>query len=87
MPSWRLMEAESKSRRLELEAREAFEMATRAEAERDATHHEVAMAQLEIDVAGIARVQMESELSRIQHALATSKDPRQKMESELDVVQ
>ena len=39
-----LMEAKSKSRRLELEAREAVERATRAEAERDAAHHEVAMA-------------------------------------------
>ena len=39
-----LMEARSKSRRLELEAREAVERAARAEAERDAAHHEVAMA-------------------------------------------
>ena len=38
------MEARSKSRRLELEAREAVERAARAEAERDAAHHEVAMA-------------------------------------------
>ena len=50
-----LMEAKSKSRRLELEAREAVERATRAKAERDAARHEVARAQLEIDAAGSAR--------------------------------
>ena len=38
------MEAESKSRQLELEAREAVERATRAEVERDVARHEVAMA-------------------------------------------
>ena len=38
------MEAESNSRRWESEAKEAIEWAVRAEAERDATHHEVEMA-------------------------------------------
>ena len=37
------MEAESKLRWLELEAREAVERATRAEAERDVARHEVVM--------------------------------------------
>ena len=46
------MEAESKSRRLELEAIEAVKRASRAKAERDAACHEVVMAQLEIDAAG-----------------------------------
>ena len=50
-----IMEADSKSRRLELEAREAVERETRPEAKRDVTRHEVAMAHLEIDVAGSAR--------------------------------
>ena len=49
------MEAESKSRRLESEAREAIERAVRAEAERDAARHEVAMTRLEIGVASSAR--------------------------------
>ena len=44
-----LMEAESKSRRLELEAREAVERETHAEAERYVSRREVAMARLEID--------------------------------------
>ena len=81
------MEAESKSRRLELEAREAIERATYAEDERDAACHEVAMAQLEINAAGSARAQMESELARVQRALAASKDARWKMECELDAAQ
>ena len=50
-----LMEAKSKSRQLELEAREPAERATRAEAEKDAAHHELAMARLEIDAVGSAR--------------------------------
>ena len=81
------MEAESKSRRLELEAREVVERASHAEEERDVARHEVAMARLEIDAAGSARAQMESELARVQHALATSKDAQRKMESKLDVAQ
>ena len=48
------MEAESKLRQLELEAREATERATRAEVERDVARHEVAQAPLEIDAAGSA---------------------------------
>ena len=82
-----LMEEESKSRRLEVEARESAERATRAKAERDVTRHEVAMARVEIDAAGRARAKMESELAQVQHALAAIEDARQKMESELDVAQ
>ena len=80
-----LMEAESKSRRLELEAREAAKRATLAQAERDVACHEVVMARLEIDVAGSARAQMESKIARVQRALAASEDVKLKMESELDV--
>ena len=50
-----LIEAKSKSRRLELEAREAAERVTRVEAERDVACHELAMVRLEIDVAGKAQ--------------------------------
>ena len=49
------MEAKSKSRQLELEAREVVERAACAEAKRDAARHEVAMARLEIDEVGSAR--------------------------------
>ena len=82
-----LMEAESKSRQLELEVREAVERECRAEAERDAARHELVMDRLEIDAAGSARAQVESELARVQHALAASEDARRTMESELDVAQ
>ena len=58
-----LMEVESRSRRLELEAREVVKRATRAEAERDAARHEVAMARLDIDAESSARAQVESELA------------------------
>ena len=81
------MEAKSKSRRFELEAREAIERATRAEAEKDVTHHEVVMARLEIDAARSARAQMKSKLFWVQRALAASEDAQQKVESELDVAQ
>ena len=82
-----LLETESKSRWLELEAREVVERATRAEAERDVVRHEVAMARLEIDAAGSAQAQMEYELARVQRALAASEDARWKVESELDMAQ
>ena len=81
------MEAESKSRCLESEVREAVERAVHAEKERDAARHEVAMGRLEIDAAGNAQAQMESVLARVQSALATLKDARQKVESELDRAQ
>ena len=82
-----LMEAKSKSRLLELEAREAAERAARAQAERNGTLHEVAMVRLEIDAAGSTRAQMESELAHVQRALAALEDTWRKMEFELDVAQ
>ena len=82
-----LMEEESKSRCLESEVREAVERAVRVEVERDVASHEMAMARLEIDAAGSARGQMESELARVHCALATLKDARHKGESELDRAQ
>ena len=50
-----LKEAQLTIRRLELEAKEASDRASRAESERDAARHEVAMARLEIKAAGSAR--------------------------------
>ena len=44
-----LKEAQLSSRCWELEAKDAMERAVRAETERDAARHEVAMARLEID--------------------------------------
>ena len=74
-------------RRLELEAKEVADRAARAETERDAAPHEVAMARLEIEAAGSARAQVELELSRVQSALTTSEGGQLKSESELGFVQ
>ena len=81
-----LKEAQLNARRWELEAKEVVDKAARAEAEGDATRHETVMARLETKAAGSAREQMESELTRVQCALTTSKGGRLKAESELDYV-
>ena len=57
------MEAESNSRRWESKAKEAGERAVRAEAKRDAAHHEVAMARLDTEAVGSARAHVVSELA------------------------
>ena len=82
-----LIEAKSKSRHWDSEAREAVERAFRAEAEKDAARHEVAMGGLETEAAGSARAHVESELAWVQRALAASEDARRKVESELDGAQ
>ena len=81
------MEAESNLRPWESEAKEVVERAVLAEAERDAANHDVTMARLDTEVAGSARTQVESELTRVQHALVSSKDAQQKVESELKGIQ
>ena len=63
-------------RRLELEARESAERAARAEAERDAACHEAVMAKLVTEEAVNIRAQIESELSRVQRALALAEEAR-----------
>ena len=81
------MEVESKLRRMDLEAREDIERAVHVEAKRDAACHEVAMARLEIEAAGSAQAQMESELARVQRDLTASEDARRKVDFELDGAQ
>ena len=66
-----LKEAQLTIRLLELEAKEATDRAAQVETKRDATQHEVAMAQLEIEVAESAGEQVELELSCVQSALTT----------------
>ena len=80
-----LKEAELACRRLELEAKESAERAAQAEVERDMARHEAAMAKLEIKGAVNARAQMESELARVQRALAVAESARLKAESEHEV--
>ena len=82
-----LKEAQLTIRRLELEAKENADRASRAEIEREAVRHEMAMVRLEIKAAGSARVQVELELSRFQSALTISEGGRVKAEFELGSVQ
>ena len=82
MQSASLKKAELACRRLEPEARESAERAARAEAERDAACHEVAMAKLEIEGAVNTRAQIESELARVQRALALLEEALRRAEFE-----
>ena len=82
-----LKEAQLTIQRLELEAKEVADRATRVETERNAARHKVVMVRLEIEVAGSARAQVELELSRVQSVLTTPEDGRLKAESELSSVQ
>ena len=75
------------ARHWELQTKEVVDKVARAKAERDAARHETTMESLETDVAGSARAQMESELTRVQRALTTSDGARLKAESELDSLQ
>ena len=77
-----LAEAESRSRRWEKEVKEGVEKLARAEAERGATRHEALMALMDVDAAGNARVKMESELAKVQNALAVLEEARRKAEDE-----
>ena len=70
------MEAKASSRSWESEAKEAIERVIRDEAERDDTRHEALMARLDAEAAGRARAQVESELARVQNALAASEEAR-----------
>ena len=79
-----LKEAQSSARRWELEARDVVDRATRVEAERDVSRHEVVMARLEIDEANNALAQMESELTWVERTFTTLEGARLKAESKLD---
>ena len=85
MQSASLKEAELVCHRLELEAKEFAERASRAKAERDTARHEAAMAKLEIEEVVNARAQMESELAQVQCALAVAERARLEAESEREV--
>ena len=82
MQSVSLKKAELACRRLELEARESAERAARAEFERDVAWHEAAMAKLVTEGAVNTRVQIESELARVQRALALAEEARRRAEFE-----
>ena len=54
----------------------------RAEVERDTACHDASMASMDADAAGSARAKVESELSRVQNALAVAEEARWKAEDE-----
>ena len=77
-----LDEAESSSRCWENEAKESIENMARAGAERDVARHDASMARMDSDAARSARAKVESELSRVQNALAIAEEAKQKKEDE-----
>ena len=82
-----LKKAELACRCLELEARESAERASRAESERDSACHEAAMAKLATEGAVNTRAQIESELARVQRALALAEESCRRAEFEHGVAQ
>ena len=82
MQSASLKKVELACRHLELEVRESAERTARAEAERDTACHEAAMAKLATEGAVNTRAQIESELARVQRALARAKEALRRAESE-----
>ena len=86
MQSASLKKAKLACRRLELEVKESAKRAAQAEAERDAACHEAVMAKLAIEGAVNARAQIDSELARVQCALALEENACQRVESEHGVV-
>ena len=85
MQSASLKEVELACHRLELEAKESAERTARAEAERDTSNHEAAMAKLEIEGAVNVRAQIESELAQVQRALMVAKSACLRAEFEREV--
>ena len=77
-----LVEAESSSRHWENEAKESIEKMAQVEAERDVARHDALMTRMDADAAGNVGTQVESELARVQNALAISEEARRKAGSE-----
>ena len=77
-----LAEAESSSWRWENEAKESVEKMAQAEAERDVARHDASMVLMDADVAGRAKAKVESELARVQNALAIVEEARWKVKDE-----
>ena len=55
----------------------------RAEVERDAARHDALMERMDVDVAGSVCATVESELSRVQNALAVVEEARRKADDEV----
>ena len=74
---------ESSSRHWENEARGSVERMARAKAKRDAARHDALMARMDADTAGSARAKVESELARVQNALAITEEARRRVDDEV----
>ena len=81
-----LKEAELSCLCLELEAKKSTGKAARAKAERDAARHEAVMAKLQIKGAVNTRAQVESELARVQRALAVAENARLRRSSSVGLL-
>ena len=71
-----LVKAESSSRHWENEAKESVEKMARAEAKRDAARHDASMALMDADMKRSARAKVESEVARVQNAMAVVEEAR-----------
>ena len=78
-----IAEVESSSRRWENEAKGSLEKMARAKAERDVARHDSSMARMDAEATGNARVKVESELARVQNALAVAEEARLKAKDEV----
>ena len=74
--------AESRSQHWEKEAKEGVEKVAPTKVERDAARHEALTAHIDAEGAGSARAKVESELARVQNALAVAEEARRKAEDE-----
>ena len=63
-------------------AKESAKKMARAEAERDTAFHDASMACMDADAAGKARAKVESELARVQNALAVVDEAKRKAKDE-----
>ena len=66
----------------EKEAKENVEKVARAEVEKEAARYEASMACMDADAAGSAKAKVESELAKVQNALAVFEEARRKVEDE-----
>ena len=82
MQSTSLKQVELTCHLLKLEARESAKRAAQAEAERDVTCHEAAMAKLATEGVINTRAQIESELARVERTLALAEEARRRAEFE-----
>ena len=83
MLSASLAEVESSSRRWGNEAKGSVERMAQAEVERDIARHDALMDRMDVVMAGIAKVKVESELAKVQNSFAVAEEARRKVDDEV----